>query len=66
MRRQVQIVFQDPASSLNPRHTVNQIIGRAVRLFREDVPRDKTADAVAELLESVKLSRSFLERYPPS
>ena len=64
VRRQVQIVFQDPASSLNPRHTVNQIIGRAVRLFREDVPRDKTADAVAELLESVKLSRSFLERYP--
>ncbi len=64
MRRQVQIVFQDPASSLNPRHTVDQIIARAVRLFRDDVPRDKTADAVAELLESVKLSRSFLPRYP--
>jgi peptide/nickel transport system ATP-binding protein len=64
VRRQVQIVFQDPASSLNPRHTVSQIIARAVRLFREDVPRDKTADAVAELLESVKLSRSFLPRYP--
>jgi peptide/nickel transport system ATP-binding protein len=64
VRRQVQIVFQDPASSLNPRHTVSQIIGRAIRLFREDVPHDKTADAVAELLESVKLSRSFLPRYP--
>ena len=64
LRRQVQIVFQDPASSLNPRHTVNQIIARAVRLFREDVPHDKTADAVAELLENVKLSRSFLQRYP--
>ena len=64
MRRQVQIVFQDPASSLNPRHTVSQVIGRAVRLFREDVPHSKVADAVAELLESVKLSRSFLQRYP--
>jgi peptide/nickel transport system ATP-binding protein len=64
VRRQVQIVFQDPASSLNPRHTVNQIIARAVHLFREDVSRDKTADTVAELLESVKLSRSFLSRYP--
>lgn len=64
LRRQVQIVFQDPASSLNPRHTVNQIVARAVKLFREDVPRDKIADAVAELLESVKLSRSFLSRYP--
>ena len=63
-RRQVQIVFQDPASSLNPRHTVGQIIARAVSLFREDVPRDKTSDAVAELLESVKLSRAFVGRYP--
>jgi peptide/nickel transport system ATP-binding protein len=35
-----------------------------VRLFREDVPRDKTGEAVSELLESVKLSRSFLSRYP--
>jgi peptide/nickel transport system ATP-binding protein len=64
VRRQIQIVFQDPASSLNPRHTVGQIVARAVRLFREDVPRDKTDEAVAELLESVKLSRSFLSRYP--
>ena len=64
VRRQVQIVFQDPASSLNPRHTVSQIIARAVRLFRDDVPHDKTGDAVSELLESVKLSRSFLPRYP--
>ena len=43
---------------------MSQIIGRAVRLFREDVPHGRTADAVAELLESVKLSRSFLPRYP--
>lgn len=64
LRRQVQIVFQDPASSLNPRHTVGQVIGRAVRLFREDVPHHKVGDTVAELLESVKLSRSFLPRYP--
>ena len=41
IRRQVQIVFQDPASSLNPRHTVGQIIARAVSLFREDVPREQ-------------------------
>jgi len=64
LRRQVQIVFQDPASSLNPRHTVEQIIARAVHLFREDVARGKTSEAVAELLEGVKLSRSFLGRYP--
>ncbi len=64
IRRQVQIVFQDPASSLNPRHTVGQIIARAVSLFREDVPHDRTGEAVAELLESVKLSRAFVGRYP--
>ena len=64
LRRQVQIVFQDPASSLNPRHTVSQIIAHAVRLFRDDVPRGRAADVVTELLESVKLSRSFLPRFP--
>jgi peptide/nickel transport system ATP-binding protein len=64
LRKQVQIVFQDPASSLNPRHTVSQIIARSVHMFREDVPRGQVDDAVAELLESVKLSRSFLSRYP--
>jgi peptide/nickel transport system ATP-binding protein len=64
VRKQVQIVFQDPSSSLNPRHTVSQIIGRSVRMFREDVARNQVDDAVAELLESVKLSRAFLSRYP--
>jgi peptide/nickel transport system ATP-binding protein len=64
VRRQVQIVFQDPGSSLNPRHTVRDIIGRAVRLFRQDVSRKDNQAAVEELLERVKLSRSFLPRYP--
>ena len=64
VRRQVQIVFQDPASSLNPRHTVRELVGRSVQLFRDDVSR-REVDAVSEeLLESVKLSRSFLPRYP--
>jgi len=64
IRRELQIVFQDPASSLNPRHTVEQIITRAVHLFREDVSRDRTGEVVSELLESVKLPRAFLSRYP--
>ena len=64
VRRQVQLIFQDPASSLNPRHTIGQIVARAVHLFRDDVPRGETDDVVAELLESVKLSRAFLSRYP--
>ncbi len=64
VRRQIQIVFQDPASSLNPRHTIGSIIARAVALFRDDLPRSEVGQAVEELLESVKLSRAFLPRYP--
>jgi peptide/nickel transport system ATP-binding protein len=60
----MQIVFQDPGSSLNPRHSVGELVARPIRLFRDDIPpRDREA-AVVELLESVKLSRSLLARYP--
>ena len=64
LRRELQLVFQNPDSSLNPRHTVEDIVGRPIRLFREDVPRTKEKDAVAELLEAVKLPGSLLVRYP--
>jgi peptide/nickel transport system ATP-binding protein len=64
LRRELQLVFQNPDSSLNPRHTVADIVGRPIRLFREDVPRSRERDAVAELLEQVKLPRSLLVRYP--
>jgi peptide/nickel transport system ATP-binding protein len=64
VRREIQIVFQDPGSSLNPRQTVEQLVGRPVRLFRDEIPRNRERDTVVSLLESVKLGRSLLARYP--
>jgi len=64
LRGQVQLVFQNPDSSLNPRHTVAELVRRPIRLFRSDVSRTEEADAIAALLESVKLPRVMLHRYP--
>lgn len=63
-RRDIQLVFQNPETSLNPRHTVAQIIGRPLRLFRSDLGRRHIEPAVADLLDEVQLPRAFLHRYP--
>jgi peptide/nickel transport system ATP-binding protein len=64
VRRELQIVFQNPDSSLNPRHTVFESIRRPIRLFRDDVRRADERRAVVELIEAVKLPREVLHRYP--
>ncbi len=64
LRRQLQIVFQNPDSSLNPRHTVLEILRRPIRLFRDDVAQSDEQSAITELLEEVKLPREVLHRYP--
>jgi peptide/nickel transport system ATP-binding protein len=63
MRRTVQIVFQNADSSLNPRKTVAEIIGRALRRFAI-VPNAKVGARVRELLETVRLPAHYAERYP--
>ena len=64
MRRQVQAVFQDPYSSLNPRMTIGQIIAEPMRVHRL-VPDAKTArERVAEILTRVGLFPYMAERYP--
>lgn len=64
IRRDIQLVFQNPETSLNPRHTVAQIIGRPLRLFRSDLSRSEIEPAVLALLDEVQLPRAFLHRYP--
>jgi len=64
VRREIQLVFQNPDSSLNPRHTILDIVARPIRLFRDDVPRSREREAVLELLDAVKLPRGLLHRYP--
>ncbi|MBF9036809.1 dipeptide ABC transporter ATP-binding protein [Rhodobacterales bacterium HKCCE2091] len=62
-RRQVQIVFQHPDASLNPRETIGRILARPLRLY-DLVPRDGIADRVRQLLEMVLLPPEFAGRYP--
>lgn len=60
----IQLVFQNPESSLNPRQTVGETIRRPLRLFRDDVARDREAAVIRELLEAVRLPRGMAHRYP--
>ena len=62
VRREVQLVFQDPVSSLNPRKRVGQIVGSPLRLHGVD--RDKAQARVRELLERVGLNPEHINRFP--
>jgi oligopeptide transport system ATP-binding protein len=62
-RRHLQIIFQDPYASLNPRMTVSQIIGEPLETFQLAKGRAKQ-ERVQELMEMVGLSARFLKRYP--
>ena len=62
-RRAVQIVFQHPDASLNPRQRVREILSRPLRLY-DIVPPEQRAERIAELLEKVRLPREFAERFP--
>jgi oligopeptide/dipeptide ABC transporter ATP-binding protein len=62
IRREMQMVFQDPQASLNPRKRVNQILGAPLRL--RGVPRDRTNAETQELLKKVGLQPEHLNRFP--
>ncbi|MGK4583094.1 ABC transporter ATP-binding protein [Kitasatospora sp. HPMI-4] len=63
MRRDIQMIFQDPYSSLNPRHTVGTIVGAPFRLQKVETEHG-TKRAVQELLELCGLSPEHYNRYP--
>lgn len=64
LRRNVQIVFQDPHASLNPRLTVGEIVQEPWTIHRDMVPRKDRRRRARELLERVGLSPDHLDRYP--
>lgn len=63
MRREMQMIFQDPYASLNPRMTLRDIVGEPLMAF-EEVSGKEIDRRVAELLELVKLNPDFAGRYP--
>ncbi len=63
LRRRMQMIFQDPYASLNPRMTVGSIIGEPLEVFERMTSSDRQA-RVSELLMRVGLSPEFRDRYP--
>jgi peptide/nickel transport system ATP-binding protein/oligopeptide transport system ATP-binding protein len=63
MRRRLQIVFQDPYASLNPRMTVGQMLAEPLALHQL-VPPERRRERVVELLELVGMSAHHAQRYP--
>ena len=64
VRRNVQIIFQDPYASLDPRMTVGDIVGEPFRIHKDAAPKSQIKPKVQELLEVVGLSPEHFNRYP--
>ncbi len=63
MRRDIQVVFQDPYACLNPRHSIGQSIGTPIRI-QKTLSRSEEKHRVFELLELVGLSQEHYNRFP--
>ncbi|MFE9883978.1 ABC transporter ATP-binding protein [Streptomyces scopuliridis] len=64
VRRNIQMVFQDPYTSLNPRMTVGDIIGEPYEIHPEVAPKGDRRRRVRELLDVVGLNPEYINRYP--
>lgn len=63
-RRDMQLVFQDPYASLNPRMTVRDLVAEPIETWRLCQSREKVTERVLELLRAVGVPEEFLYRYP--
>ena len=64
LREDMQMIFQDPMSSLNPRKKVGNIIGEGLDIHHRYKSAQERSDAIGEMLQKVGLSPSHAERYP--
>jgi peptide/nickel transport system ATP-binding protein/oligopeptide transport system ATP-binding protein len=64
LRREIQMVFQDPYGSLNPRWTILDIISEPLKIHFPDRTRTEREATVARLLKKVGLNPDFMRRYP--
>ena len=63
-RGQIQMIFQDPYSSLNPRFKVKDIIAEPIKFFQKSITRNDLAQNVNDLIDIVGMTRKSLDRYP--
>ena len=63
-RKQIQMIFQDPYSSLNSRLKVKDIVSEPIKLHNPSISRIDLDNYISDLLESVELTQSSSERYP--
>ncbi len=64
MRKDMQIIFQDPLASLNPRMTVGQIIAEPLKSFMPDLTKTQREEKTLLLMDEVGLLPEMLNRYP--
>lgn len=63
-RRHLQMVFQDPEASLNPRFTCGEIIAEPIRVFEPHLKKDEVATRVQQLMLEVGLNPNLIRRFP--
>ena len=63
-RGQIQMIFQDPYSSLNPRFKVRDIISEPIKLFQKNISTSELAQNTHDLIDIVGMTRQSLDRYP--
>ena len=63
-RGQIQMIFQDPYSSLNPRFKVRDIISEPIKLFQKNITRSELTQNTNDLIDIVGMTRQSLDRYP--
>ena len=64
IRGQIQMIFQDPYSSLNPRFKVRDIIAEPIKFFQKSITRKDLEQNVNDLIDIVGMTRKSLDRYP--
>ncbi len=64
LRKEMQIIFQDPLASLNPRMTIGEIIAEPLRTHNPELPDDQIKSRVKEMMDVVGLLPRMINRYP--
>ncbi|WP_293759726.1 murein tripeptide/oligopeptide ABC transporter ATP binding protein OppF [uncultured Aquitalea sp.] len=64
VRKDIQMIFQDPLASLNPRMTIAQIIGEPLRVHRPELPEEEVMKRVRGMMTKVGLREQMINRYP--